>query len=192
MKSITGLVILAIFASKSSADNDADELGIKFKKVQCWADNKLVSLHHCYIKNYSPEVASLNIAGKSLKPIDKPIDIHVIVSIGMGPMFYPVINYKLEWCAIMSGETKHIVVSMITAVVQEAMPGLLHECPYSGEYEVKNFTLDESLNLAASQFVPSGNYKVELNVMKDVRKIVNVELVVEVKSSLTDNLLAGK
>ncbi|KAG5669263.1 hypothetical protein PVAND_017154 [Polypedilum vanderplanki] len=176
-------IIFFLSFSIISAENEIkEEFGIKFTKIDCKSDDVWVSLHHCLIT----ESSALDIAGKSLKSITKPIDVHVILSIKLGPILYPIIDYKLEWCAIMSGEEKNMVVSLAIALVRDSMPSLFHECPYSGEYEVKNFTLDETMNTAVSQFVPSGKYKLEVSVIKDEKSIVKVGLNMEVKSSLNN------
>lgn len=182
MKTLFLLIVVIITAVVSQSDQDP-QFSIKFKTIECYADNISVKLKHCFLKDDPEGLGFINIEGTSLQVIEKPIDLEAVIYIGLGPMFYPLMKFKIEWCSLMSGgEQQKIGIRIAMAVAREVFPGLIHECPYNGNYDIKNFTIPFGFTKFA-RFAPSGNYKIEINVYKDLAKIVSAGVVIEVVSS---------
>ena len=53
---------------------------VRFRSVSCKADNVTISVKFCYIKAYSRRITTLNFGLTLLKPINKPVYMHLILS----------------------------------------------------------------------------------------------------------------
>ncbi|KAG5669268.1 hypothetical protein PVAND_017159 [Polypedilum vanderplanki] len=154
---------------------------VNFKTITCKSDNVWSSIQVCSISS----TGLLNIAGKFLKTLEKPYDVQIIISKSLLSNYFQVINNRFEWCSFMSGTGNYKIISPVTSILKSSMPTIFHNCPYSGKYEVKDFKMNQKMNVAASTLLPFGNYKLEIYVYKKNSTIFNLVMTFEVTTILS-------
>ena len=81
-----------------------------------------------------------------------------------GTIYREVIDTKKrEWCSIMDGMQTHMYIMLIIRQLKESAPKLFHKCPYQGDYQLYNITVDES---KAFDLFPEGYYKLKTRIAK--------------------------
>lgn len=161
--------------------------GTRFQSVNCQANNLTLIVNYCFIKAVSRKVATLNVGVKYLKPVNKPIYVQLTLNYRYGLIYREVINTKKQdWCEIMDGKSTHLYMKQTINQIKGAVPHLIHKCPYDGEIEIKNLTIDENKSL---DVFPEGFYKLFLSVFDESDDpFFQLNLTAQVKSSIKESM----
>ncbi|CAG9811658.1 unnamed protein product [Chironomus riparius] len=181
------LVIFAIFKVNSVKPSIQYNIGVRFRSAKCSTDNNSVLLHGCYLKAYTRRIVTLNLVGSVVKPIKRPMHFQFILHYRYGTIYREVIDTKKrEWCSIMDGMQTHMYIMLIIRQLKESAPKLFHKCPYQGDYQLYNITVDES---KAFDMFPQGYYKLKVVVFNSTDDMVfKIDLLFEIKSPFKDSI----
>ena len=72
---------------------------------------------------------------------------------------------KVEICSIVNGTSTNYVVNTILDILRESIPTAIHPCPYFGQVNVYNSTLDST---KFPSIFPSGIYRSRLHYFDDI------------------------
>ena len=161
--------------------------GTRFQSIECSANNLTAVVKYCFIKAISRKVVTLNVGVKPLKSFKKPFYVQLILYYRYGLIFREVINTKKqEWCDFMDGKTKNLYLSHTIAQINSSAPNLFHKCPYEGDVEVKNLTVDDQ---KAFSVFPEGIYKTSVLVFEtSVEPSFSLNIISQVKSAIKESL----
>ena len=133
---------------------------------------------------------TLNVVESIVKPLKKPfyaILFYHILFYRYGNIYREVIDTKKrEWCAIMDGGQTHPFVSLVIAQIKGSAPKLFRKCPYLGDYNLYNITVDEE---KAFDLFPQGFYKTKTMLSNLTENLVfQMDLLFEIKSHLKESM----
>jgi len=139
------------------------------------------------MKAVSRKIVTLNVGVKLLKSLNKPIYIQIILYYHYGLIYREVINTKKqEWCDIMDEKSTNIYFSHTIAQIKASAPGLMHKCPYEGDVEVKNLTIDDEKSF---DIFPEGFYKSSMMFFdNNVEPLLLLNITSQHKSNLKESL----
>jgi len=179
--------LLLIFSPATSANQKNFVNGTRFQSVNCQANNSTLIVNYCFVKAISRKVVTLNIGLRLLKPVNKPIYVQLTLNYRYGLIYREVINTKKQnWCEIMDGKSTHLYMTQTINQIKGDAPHLIHKCPYDGEIEIKNLTIDENKSL---DVFPEGFYKLSLLVFdKSDDPFFKLNLTVQVKSFIKESM----
>jgi len=179
------IIILSVF-EVSSKPKDEFLIGTRFKSVKCEADNSTILLKYCYLKAISRRIVHLNLGVKLLIPYTKPYYVQMILSFKYGTIFRQVIDTKqIEWCGFMSGSNVHPFFKLTIDQLRKSASSLFHKCPYDGEIDLKNVTVNELYSEGAFGF-PQGIYRVDILIFRNKTQTFKVIADSENKSPIKD------
>lgn len=163
---ITSLLFLQIVTSANPRTTESPKIRSRFKSIRCHSDNVTVIMKFCYLKAYSKYVVTANIALNILSPIQK-VYIQFILSYRYGLIFRPVIDTKIQdWCAIVKGgQTSPYIKLLLDTLKDTTGPKAIHECPYEGEFEALNVTLNYD-RVDPTAIFPEGTYRITIIVYR--------------------------
>ena len=161
--------------------------GSRFQSIQCRTDNSTAFLKYCNVKAVSRRFAVINVGVKFEKTVGKPFYVQMILSYRYGLIYREVINSKkLEWCEIMDGKSTHLFVTQTISQLKGIVPNLYHKCPYEGDVDVRNLTLDDS---KAFQIFPQGFYLFSMYVFDGKEnEFFGVNATLQVKSHIKESM----
>lgn len=169
-------------------NNENFRAGTRFKSLKCESNATVVKNRFCYLKPVSRQVVTLNIGASCLIPINKPAYGQVIINYRYGTIYRQVLDtHPLEWCGIMDGSATHPLLALLIEQLKGSAPKLFQKCPYYGDIDVYNVTIDRSKNIQKSSIFPEGTYRGELSFTKDGLQIFKVILSFELKSNLKES-----
>jgi len=159
--------------------------GIRFKSVKCQSDNKTILIKSCYLKPVSRKVVTFNFGIKLLVSYKKPFFGHSILSYRYGTIYRQIIDMKkLEVCAILDGVDTHPMVKLIIDFMKSIAPKSVHKCPYEGDWDLRNFTINMDLFDRTSMLFPEGTYRIDTSVFFNGSTTLNFSGEAEIKSPL--------
>jgi len=125
--------------------------------------------------------------GTVAKPLRKPWYIHFILFYRYGNIYREVIDTKKrEWCSIMDGAQTHPHISLLFSQLKDSAPTLFHKCPYEGEHNLYNITINEDKAIA---IWPQGFYKLKVTATNSMKNLVfQMDLLFEIKSELKESM----
>lgn len=189
---IFSIIIIDFLRSQAPPTTELDKVAkyySTFKSIECknFDPNVTGYFRNCFIKAYSRTFVTLNFGYKLHKPLRKPFFVRVIVSYRYGNIYRDVINIQKEYCEVMDMATTHEIFQRFTSTFYKSVPGLFHKCPYEGEADFFNVTIDESKTRSRNLF-PEGYYKVCIIISKPADKpIYSLCLVFYTKSPVKDS-----
>ena len=65
-------------------------------------------------------------------------------------------NKEIDWCSLMAGTSGNVFYSTAINLVRDSKPDLFHKCPYEGEINGYNISVDVS---KYPSVFPSGTYR---------------------------------
>jgi hypothetical protein len=87
----------------------------------------------------------------------------------------------VEWCALMDGSGKNLMLQSIVESIQASVPQLFHECPYTPNwYNVSMFVDPDTFY----SLMPSGLYKFAYNYTTPNGVLMSTSCTAEVKSEI--------
>jgi hypothetical protein len=185
MNSRVFLILFTLIQKSLPWGKDDFTYGTRFKSVKCWSDQSQIHIKYCNLQSYSRKIVALNLGYKFIKPLRKPFTIQMIQFMRYGTIFRPVIESSKEWCGIMSGEDSHPIFTLLIDQLKTTAANLFHLCPYEGEIDLKNVTIDDNV-ASSNQLVPNGIYRTVLSAIKNKKTVTNVSLIFEIKSGDLD------
>ena len=151
------LVILNFNPSNCDSKSQIFSSGVRFRSIECDADNKTSIIKYCYIKAVSRRVATLNVGIHFTQAVQKPIYIQLILFYRYGNIYREVIDTKkIELCSVMDGLSGHLFLMQTFEQIKALAGDALHKCPYDRDIDIKNLTLDQA---KAFGLFPEGIYK---------------------------------
>ena len=173
--------------TKCAKQADSYVRGTRFQSIECEANNSTALVNYCNLKAISRKIVHLNVGVKLLKSFNKPFYVQMILDYRYGLIYREVINTKKqEWCGIMDGKSTHPMLSQTIAQIKGSAPKLFHKCPYEGEVELKNVTLDDQKSF---DVFPEGNYRFKLLISeKDVKPYFSLILKLQFKSPIKESM----
>jgi len=112
----------------------------------------------------------------------------MILNYKYGTIFRQIIDTKqVEWCGIMDGSESNPILKFMIDQLRPTAARLFHKCPYEGDLEVKNITMDSSIYDKNTQVFPQGNYRADAFIFKDGSEIMKVSVEFELKSPLKES-----
>jgi len=184
------LVTFLIYALKVDTKSSKDYVdGVRFKSIKCQGDNNTTILFkECFMRAVSRQIVTLNVNLVYLIPYTKPFFVQLIVNYRYGIIFRQVIDtHQHEWCNIMNGGDAPILISYIVKLLRKSGPSLFHTCPYEGELDFRNVTIDASQYGNHSSIFPAGTYRLDLFVTVNKTQTVKIFVTYEVKSPLKES-----
>ena len=180
-------MIIAVYESYSVNTLNQYKVGVRFRSVKCSFDNYTVLLKGCYLKAYSRRLVTLNLYGSFGKPLKKPCYFQFILFYRYGNIYREVIDSKKrEWCAIMDGVQTHPYINLLIAQLKDSAPKLFHKCPYIGEHNLYNISVNED---KAFDLFPQGYYKIKVLTHNSSNILVfQMDLHFEIKSVLKESM----
>ena len=92
----------------------------------------------------------------------------------------------IEWCDIMAGKSTHLFMTQVINQVKDSVPNLFHKCPYEGDLEVQNMTINDA---EAFDVFPEGFYKFSMYVLdKSENEFLGVNITLQVKSHIKESM----
>lgn len=162
MKIIFYFLIAFLYICSSNCDSKIQVFssGVRFRSIECSADNKTSIIKYCYIKAISRRVATLNLGINFLHAIQKPIYLRMILFYRYGNIFREVIDTKsIEWCSVMDGISNHLFIISTIEQIKALAGDALRRCPYEKDIDIRNLTIDET---KAFGLFLDGHYKFSL------------------------------
>ena len=147
-------------------------------------------MKYCNLKAYSRKIVVLNGGVTFIKPISKPFYIQLILNYKYGTIFRQIIDsHQQEWCGIMSGADKHEWIAYIIEILSKSAPGLFHNCPYEGELDLRNVTINPESYGQKARIFPQGTYRLDVIVYRNQtqNEAVKVSVNLEIKSMLKES-----
>ena len=183
------IIILQNFdETESKAEDNFKNYRIRFKSVKCQSDNKTILTKYCYLKPVSRNVVTFNFGIKLLVPYTRPIFGHIIIYYRYGTIFRQIIDTKrLEGCAIFDGADTNPLIRIIIDMIKTKAPNLIHNCPYEGDWELKNFTLNMDIVDKTTMLFPEGIYRLDLFIFFNDSSTFNFSGSSEVRSPLKES-----
>jgi hypothetical protein len=156
--------------------------------VKCQSDNKTIITKYCYLKAVSRKVVTFNIGIKFLVPYTKPFYGHSIFYYRYGTIFRQIIDVKkVEVCGILDGVDTNPLIKLLIDMIKNAAPHIIHNCPYKGDLDLKNFTFNLDLMDKATMLFPQGTYRIDTSLFLNGNSTFNFSGTCEVKSPLKES-----
>ena len=190
---LTFYIILAlnfhlICRTQSNVQDNKFMHGIRFKSVKCRSDNTTIFIKYCYLKAVSRKTVVLNVGIRYLIPYTKPFYSRSIFSYRYGNIFREIINtHQIEVCALLEGADSNPLTKVLMDMLANKAPNLIHNCPFTGDWDLKNFTMDLNLVDKASMIFPEGIYKISSTMYYNGSATYNFSGTAEIKSPLKEN-----
>ena len=185
---VLALTIIHI-CSATSKSTDNYNYGGRFKSIKCQTDNRTLIMRYCYLKALSRAVVILNIGLTFAVPYTKPYYVQLILNYRYGTIFREVIDsHQQEWCGIMSGAETHQWIEYIIGYLRKSAAALYHKCPYVGDLDLKNVTIDtENYNKHQSRIFPEGTYRLDVIIFQNEAQTGKFSVSLENKSPVKES-----
>lgn len=175
-------------ASAKPRTTEPPKIRSRFKSIRCSADNETVIMKFCYLKAYSKYVVTANIAVTISIPIHV-VYVQFILSYRYGLIFRPVIDTKIQnWCEIIKGGPTSPYIKLLLDTLKDTTgPTSIHECPYEGDFEALNVTLNYD-RVDPTAIFPEGTYRITIIVYRGNKiEAWRMEADEEVKSPIRES-----
>ncbi|CAG9811129.1 unnamed protein product [Chironomus riparius] len=165
---------LSFVALQGPPRNDFDRkfpYGSTFKSVTCenFDANNYMFLRNCSVKAYSRNFSGLNVGYTLHRPMNRPIFLKIVTMFRYGNIYRDIRRTTVEICSILDNLDKQPVFKNFIGAIATQIGNLMHKCPYSGSYDVKNLTIDD--NEHKHKFLnPEGFFKICLTLLKPADK----------------------
>lgn len=141
------LTLLAVLAVQAQGN-----MYSRFKSTKIISSNPdVVEVHKCYIKAYSRNYSTFNLALTFKKPQVKPFRVRhkatkcprkfylkfeifkvtIEIHYKYGTIYRTIFNQTIEWCtAAVGGDGASVLEKMVKGLIEDSAPALFHECPF--------------------------------------------------------------
>ncbi|KAG5669265.1 hypothetical protein PVAND_017156 [Polypedilum vanderplanki] len=118
----------------------------------------------------------------SKKSAESPFDVHIVLTADTGTTSYTIIDFQFDWCSFLSGKVDNKILSLLIGVIRNVLTSLFLDCPYYGNFEIKNFKFSQNMNLVLSTVLPNGKIQLEITALKNNNTVLNIRIDMESKS----------
>lgn len=182
------IFILLVHHLQIINSKNEDNFNIRFKSVKCSSDNKTIITKFCYLKPVSRKIVTLNVGLKLLVPYTKPINGHLIIYYRYGTIFRQIIEIKKhEICSTFFGDDVNPLIKLVVQMIKSKAPNSIHKCPYTGDWNLRNFTLDLELMDRATMLFSQGIYRADISFYLNDKNTFNFTGMAEIKSPLKES-----
>jgi len=173
---------------QSKHEDNFKSFNVRFRSLKCESDNKTISVKYCNLKAVSRKVVYLNVGINFLVPFIYPYYTHGIVYYRYGTIEREVIDTKMiELCGFLDGGDKNLLVKLFIDMIGSRLPNLVHKCPYFGDFDLRNFTLNMDLIDRATMMFSQGIYRYDLFCYYNGTISLKISTAVEIKSPLKES-----
>jgi Protein of unknown function (DUF1091) len=175
------LIILNILALTFCA-KDKEKLveGVKFRGVECKADNITAIVISCYTRPISKKYATLNVKIDNLR-IEKHVLFQIIINFRFENGYRQVMNSnKMNFCALMEGAVDNILFKTAISQMGEYAQTVFHKCPYNRTFEIINF-LPTSPDEASKLPFPTGYYRYDIFWFVNDKEALSIKISLQIK-----------
>ena len=145
-------------------------------------------MKYCYLKAVSRKDVTLNVGFKFLVPYGNTCFSQIIIYYRYGTIFREIIDtHRYSYCAIYGGLKANPLVKLILDMIKSKAPELFPECPVTGDFDLKNFTLNTDMADKATMLFNQGIYRYDFHTYLDGKSTFNLSLIVEIKSQLKES-----
>lgn len=177
-----------VYGTRLKNEDNYQNFGVRFKSVKCQSDNKTIFKKFCFLKPLSRKIVTFNAGFKLLVPYTKPVFGHTIIYYRYGTIFRQIIDTKkLEICAILNNEDTNPFVRLMIDMLKSRAPNLIHKCPFNGNWDLTNFTVDMDLMDKVSMIFPEGTYRLDISFFLLDQLTVNFTGMADVKSPFKES-----
>jgi Protein of unknown function (DUF1091) len=187
MAKLETIVLVSILTVVICAKNNEDfRYGMRFRGIECKADNISAIFKYCFLKPISRRHVALNIKFDIIKPVKRNIFLQVIINYRYGNVYRQVINTnRIDLCALMEGAVDNIFMKRAIPLFGE-YAYVWHKCPYNGSIEMNNFVAVEA-DENSSNIFPQGYYRYDVLLFHNDREAVSIKLASEIKNELKES-----
>lgn len=176
------------FIKTLSKNQESFTNGLRLKSIKCQADNQTMQVKYCFLKALSRKVVTFNIGVLLLIPFDKPYYLQIVIFYRYGTIFRQVIDTKrIEVCGLMNGIDTNPLIKLFVDMINNQAPNVLHKCPYTGDFDLKNFTFNTDIIDKNTMIFPQGVYRCDYFVFLNEASTLNLSAVGEIKSKLKES-----
>jgi hypothetical protein len=161
--------------------------GIRFRSVKCTSDNITILVKYCYLKAVSRKIVTLNLGLKYLVPYTKPLYVKSIFYYRYGTIFREILKVESETCSAYEEALTNPLSKVLMDMLKSRAPHLIQPCPYNGDWDLTNFTMDLNLVDKASMIFPEGIYRIDLSLNFNGSITYNFTGSAEIKSPLKES-----
>lgn len=186
---LTHLVAFTIIFIKFSCCGwqNNDDYAFRLKSIKCQADNVTLIFKYCYLKAYSRKLVTANIGNKFLVPYNH-FYFQFIFYYRYGTIFRMIVDSKQhEWCELMRHEITNPVIKYVFDGLKGTMAAAFKKCPFTGELDFYNVTIDSNILGQESMIVPQGTYRVQVLLTTNNTQTAKVSVEIDVKSPHKDS-----
>ena len=186
------IIFLIIFQNfieiQPKAEDNFNKFGFRLKSVKWESDNKTSILKYCYLKAVSRKIVTFNFGVKLLVPFKKPIYAHGLAYYRYGTIFRQIIELeKRDLCSLLEGADQNPLGKLLFDIVLKKAPKMVQKCPFSVEWDLRNFTVDLDLINNASMMASQGTYRLDMSYfLKDISTF-NVSLMTDITSPFKES-----
>jgi hypothetical protein len=94
---------------------------------------------------------------------------------------------KIEMCDTFEGINTNPLMILVVNLLKDKMPGMIHKCPYTGDWNLTNFTINRDLLDKTTMLFPAGVYRCDVTVYYRDIKSFNLSMIAEIKSELRES-----
>lgn len=162
--------------------------GLRFRSLECQSDNTTMILKYCYLKPLSRKTVGFNVGVKILKPLTNPFFLRCVFFYRYGTIFREIIDIRdFNFCDVFDQIKINPLIKLIYDMVKSSVPETIHECPYIGDWDMRNFTVDMNLVDKATMMFPEGIYRVNVFLTINGSLVHKTVTSLEAKSPLKEN-----
>lgn len=184
---ILALIFHQIYKFESIEQYNKHIHSVRFRSVKCTGDNKTIFVKYCNLKAVSRKIVTLNVGLKYLVPYMKPLYAKSVFYYRYGTIFREILKTEVESCSAFEGAQINPASKVLIDMFRSRSPHLIHSCPYYGDWDLKNFTMDLDLINKTSMVVPEGIYKTDFALYINGSITYNFTGTIEVKSPLKES-----
>jgi Protein of unknown function (DUF1091) len=173
----------------ATADDVKLRYFVKIRGIKCESfDNATAYPTICFAKAYSRKVTAINFGYSILKPLKKNLYVEISCNYRYGNVYREVISTKpLNWCSTVETVKLNPVMKLFINSMDTGMSKIIHKCPYEGNENFYNITIDQDKARKISIF-PEGYYKFSIKTFSNVNQpIIFWHIFMEINSPLKDS-----
>ena len=182
------LIFQLFIETQSKGEDKFNMFGFRFKSVKCKSDNKTIITKYCYMKAVSRKIVTFNVGVKLLVPYKKPFYCHGLAFYRYGTIFRQIIELeKREMCSLIEGAAQNPLGKLLFDVIVRRAPKLIHKCPFSGDWDLRNFTIDLDLVDKVTMMTSQGTYRLDLSYFLNNSSTFNITFMADIMSPMKES-----
>lgn len=151
-----------------------------FRGIECTSlAPEIVEFRYCNLEKHLKSTG-ISVGFTFKQKITKPFYMQMTAKAKNGKTFIDAFKTdKMEWCSMMLEGTTNPVVKMGVDQVRPLAPKLFSKCPYEGDFDIRNITLDNVVIPAAN-----GIYKIHSKASNGEKALIDMTITMEVGNKM--------